>query len=58
MLSAHAGLITTINANGRIILVMAANLSVPGINNTKIPGTKSQTNHKAPNSKPQTAWNL
>jgi hypothetical protein len=31
MLSAHAGLITIINANGRIILVIMAILIVPGI---------------------------
>jgi hypothetical protein len=52
MLSANAGLITTINANGRIILIMAAILSVSGIihlipNKRQFSSTKFQTSTKS-----------
>jgi len=52
MLSAHAGLITTINANGRNILLMAAILSVPDVISwfsaqLQIPSTKLQTSTKS-----------
>ena len=60
MLSAHAGPITTIKANGRMILAMAAILSVPGIihwfsNKPLVSSTKLQAPNvkQAPSSKHQ-----
>jgi hypothetical protein len=58
MLSADAGLIITINANGRIILVMTAILSVPDIihlysTKLQVPSTKLQTSTKPQASNPK-----